>query len=55
MRMSESNMGSLLVLTIQPLEEGLIVEVNIDRIPQRRSSNGAVQLDQKRMARVRIA
>jgi hypothetical protein len=29
MRMSESNMGSLLVLTIQPLEEGLIVAGNI--------------------------
>jgi hypothetical protein len=27
--MSESNMGSLLVLTIQPLEEGLIVGTNI--------------------------
>jgi hypothetical protein len=34
--MSESNMGSLLVLTIQPLEESLIVEMNIEQ-------NGAVQ------------
>jgi hypothetical protein len=29
MRMSESNMGSLLVLTIQPLEEGRVVGLNI--------------------------
>jgi hypothetical protein len=29
MRMSESNMGSLLVLTIQPLEESRIVKTNI--------------------------
>jgi hypothetical protein len=29
MRMSESNMGSLLVLTIQLLEESLIVGLNI--------------------------
>jgi hypothetical protein len=29
MRMSESNMGNLLVLTIQLLEGSLIVEVNI--------------------------
>lgn len=28
--MSESNMGSLLEVPIQPLEESLIVETNID-------------------------
>src|SRR5580698_10387883 len=31
MRMSESNMGNLLVSTIQLLEESLIVEMNIER------------------------
>jgi hypothetical protein len=36
MRMSESNMGNLLVLTIQPLEGSLIVEMNIGQ-------NAAVQ------------
>ena len=41
--------GSLLEVSIQPLEEGLIVEMNIDDIPQCRSSNAAMQLDPKRM------
>jgi hypothetical protein len=31
MRMSESNIGSLLVFAIQPLEESLIVEMNIEQ------------------------
>jgi len=40
-------------LAIQPLEEGLIVEMNIDGIPSISSSDVAVQLSLKRMAWVR--
>jgi hypothetical protein len=53
MRMSERSIGSLLVVAIQLLDESLIVEMNIDQIPQCRTSNAAMQLGEKRMAYVR--